>query len=206
MIAPPLPAAFFRRPVADVAVALLGAVLLVDGIGGAVVECEAYDGDDPASHSVRGKTPRNAAMFGPTGHAYVYRSYGLHWCLNIVCGDAPGGAVLVRALEPLHGLETMRQRRRTTLATALCRGPGCVCQALAITGALDRQPLDAPPFLLTAGKAAAPALAGPRVGISRGRDTPWRFALAGSPFVSRGPVRPAATRHPAAGRPDSGSA
>ncbi len=191
----------FRRPVAEVAAALLGALLLVDGVGGAIVECEAYDRDDPASHSVRGQTPRNTAMFGPPGHAYVYRSYGLHWCLNLVCGPAPGGAVLIRALEPLHGLETMRQRRATTLTAALCRGPGCVCQALAITGALDGHPLDAPPFQLTAGHAAAPVLAGPRVGISRARDTPWRFRLAGSPYVSRGPTRP-----PAARPPDSGSA
>lgn len=202
MIVPsPLPAAFFRRPVAVVAAALLGAVLLVDGVGGAVVECEAYDRDDPASHSARGPTPRNAAMFGPPGHAYVYRSYGLHWCLNIVCGAAPGAAVLVRALEPLHGLEAMRQRRGTASTAALCRGPGCVCQALAITGALDGRRLDAPPFLLARGKAAAPVLAGPRVGISRGRDTPWRFCLAGSPYVSRGPAGP-----PAAGPPGRGSA
>ncbi len=201
-----LPTDFFRRPVANVAAALLGAVLLVEGVGGAIVECEAYDRDDPASHSVRGQTPRNATMFGPVGRAYVYRSYGLHWCLNIVCGLAPGGAVLVRALEPLHGLETMRQRRGTTLTAALCRGPGCVCQALAITGALDGHRLDAPPFLLTPGETAAPVLAGPRVGISRGRDTPWRFSLAGSRYVSRGPARSPVTHRPAEGPPDSGSA
>ncbi len=194
-------AAFFCRPVAHVAVALLGAVLLVDGVGGAVVECEAYDRDDPASHSARGRTARNAAMFGPPGHAYVYRSYGLHWCLNVVCGEVPGGAVLIRALRPLQGLEAMRRRRGAVADVALCRGPGCVCQALGITGALDGRSLDAPPFRLTPGEAGAAVVAGPRVGISHGRDTAWRFSLAGSPYVSRGSSRPRG-----AGPPDTGSA
>lgn len=158
--------------------------LLVDGAGGPIVEAEAYDRQDPASHSFRGPTARNRAMFGPVGHAYVYRSYGVHWCLNLVCGP-PGSAVLIRALEPLHGLASMRARRLLDDARLLCSGPGRLCQALGITAALDGRPLDAPPFRLEAGARPVPVARGVRIGITKGVQTPWRYVLAGSPFVSR---------------------
>jgi len=132
-----LPPDFFLRPVPAVAHDLVGATLLVDGVGGLVVETEAYDRHDPASHSAAGPTARNAAMFGPPGHAYVYRSYGLHWCLNLVCGDAPGAAVLIRAIEPRHGLAEMRARRGPLADRLLCSGPGRLCQALGVGHALD---------------------------------------------------------------------
>ena len=176
--------AFFRRDVATVARDLIGARLLVDGVGGVIVETEAYDRLDPASHSVRGPTPRNAAMFGPIGRAYVYRSYGIHWCLNLVCGCEPGGAVLIRALEPTDGLARMQARRGAVGLRDLCRGPGRLCQALGITGALDHHPVDASPFTMQARDGAAAVRAGPRIGITRGIETPWRFFLAGSRFVS----------------------
>lgn len=180
---------FFHRPVAEVAHDLIGAMLLVDGVGGLIVETEAYDRSDPASHSFRGRTPRNAAMFGPAGRAYVYRSYGIHWCLNLVCSaDAPGNAVLIRALEPVAGLDVMRRRRGVPGPTLLCSGPGRLCQALGITGALDGSPLDTPPFAITSRPAALPVAAGRRVGITRGVETPWRFGLSGSAFLSR-PLR-----------------
>jgi DNA-3-methyladenine glycosylase len=165
---------------------LVGTILLVDEVGGVVVETEAYDAEDPASHSFVGRTARNASMFGPVGHAYVYRSYGIHWCLNIVCGTAPlGSAVLVRALQPTMGLDRMRERRGTAEARQLCRGPGRLCQALGITGALDGLPMDKPPFFLGA-RATSPDIAvGPRIGITRGAETPWRFGLSGSAFLSR---------------------
>jgi DNA-3-methyladenine glycosylase len=185
----PLDAAFYDSPVEDVARALIGARLLVNGVGGRVVETEAYDARDPASHSFAGPTPRNAAMFGPSGHAYVYRSYGLHWCLNLVCGTAPGGAVLIRALEPECGLATMQERRGNLPTRDLCRGPGRLCQALAITGALDGRSLREAPFLIAAPEARPDVVAGPRIGITRGVETPWRFALSGSRFLSR-PMRP----------------
>ncbi len=125
---------FFEREVARVACDLIGARLLVGGAGGIVVETEAYDREDPASHSHGGRTARNAAMFGPVGHAYVYRSHGLHWCLNVVCGVEPGGAVLVRALEPTVGLGRMRARRGSKDVRRLCAGPGRLCQALGVAG------------------------------------------------------------------------
>ena len=169
-----------------VAQRLIGATLLIDGVGGRIVETEAYDRDDPASHSFAGANLRNAAMFGPPGHAYVYRSYGIHWCLNVVCRDAGHGAgVLIRALEPIAGLERMRERRGIDDVRLLCAGPGRVGQALAITRALDGLPLDRPPFELRPAEGEVHVLAGPRIGISKAMEAPWRFGLAGSRFVSR---------------------
>lgn len=179
------PRDFYRGHVAAVARALIGCTLLVDGIGGAIVETEAYAADDPASHSFRGRTPRNAAMFGPPGHAYVYLSYGLHWCLNIVAGEAPGAAVLIRALAPVHGIEAMRARRGSMPDRLLCAGPGRVGQALGITRAHDGLALDAPPFALLLPGAPPPLAEGARIGISRAADQPWRFGWAGSPHLSR---------------------
>ncbi len=183
-----LPSGFLLRPAAVVARDLVGATLLVAGAGGLIVETEAYDRGDPASHSAAGPTARNAAMFGPPGHAYVYRSYGLHWCLNLVCGDTPGAAVLIRALEPRHGLPEMRERRGPLADRLLCAGPGRLCQALGVTRDLDATPLDAPPFRLDPRDGPATVLAGPRIGITRAAATPWRFCLAGSRFLSRPPA------------------
>ncbi len=176
----------FAAEAPAVARALIGACLLVDGVGGRIVETEAYDREDPASHSHRGPTPRNQSMFGPPGHAYVYRSYGLHWCLNLVCREAGHGAgVLVRAIEPTHGLARMRERRRVQDLLLLCAGPGRVGQALGITRALDGHPLDVPPFEIWRAPEPLPVHIGPRVGISRATDVPWRFVLAGTRFASR---------------------
>jgi DNA-3-methyladenine glycosylase len=182
----PLPRDFFARSAHDVAPDLIGVTLLVDGVGGTIVEVEAYDEEDPASHAYNGPTARNAAMFGPAGHAYVYRSYGIHWCLNVVCAE-PGRAeaVLVRALRPEHGVDTMRARRGVEPERALCSGPGKLCQALGITGRHDGLPLDEPPFALLA-RAETPAITtGRRIGITRAADRIWRYGLAGSPFLSR---------------------
>jgi DNA-3-methyladenine glycosylase len=177
---------FFARSVHEVAPELIGATLLVEGVGGTIVEVEAYDQDDPASHGFRGRTDRTASMFGPPGHAYVYRSYGIHWCLNLVC--APEGraeAALVRALEPTRGVETMRERRGLEAVRSLCSGPGKLCQALGITRAHDGLALDELPFELLE-RDSAPALAvGPRIGITRAVEHRWRYGLAGSPFLSR---------------------
>jgi DNA-3-methyladenine glycosylase len=183
---PPLDRTAFAADAATTARALIGTILLVDGVGGMVVETEAYDREDPASHSFAGPRPRNAAMFGPVGHAYVYRSYGLHWCLNLVCDAArPGSAVLVRAIAPTAGIETMRARRGLEDVRLLCAGPGRLAQALGVTQALDRRALDEPPFMILPRAEAAEIAVGPRIGISRGAATPWRFGLAGSPFLSR---------------------
>ena len=183
-----IPRAFFDRDVANVARDLIGSTLLVDGVGGIVVETEAYDADDPASHSARGPTPRNAAMFGPDGHAYVYRSYGIHWCLNFVC--RPGSAVLIRAIEPTTGLATMAARRGLSDPRRLCAGPGRLCQALGIDGTLDGAPIDRRPFALSHATAPETVVATTRVGITRAVDVPWRFCQVGSRFVSK-PVRAA---------------
>jgi DNA-3-methyladenine glycosylase len=163
--------------------------LLVDGVGGPIVEVEAYDQEDPASHAFRGETPRNAVMFGPPGFAYVYRSYGIHWCLNFVC-DAPGRAeaVLIRALLPERGVDAMRERRGVEAERSLCSGPGKLCQALAITGAHDGAALDAPPFELLERTETPRIATGPRVGITRATELTWRYGLEGSPFLSR-PLR-----------------
>jgi DNA-3-methyladenine glycosylase len=176
----------------QVARELIGMTLLVDGVGGVIVETEAYDREDPASHSHSGPTARNAAMFGPPGHAYVYRSYGIHWCLNFVCREAGHGAgVLIRALQPTHGLERMAQRRGLSDPRLLCAGPGRVGQALGITREHNGLPLDADPFGLLPATDALPVVAGPRIGISKAVDVPWRFGAAGSRFLSR-PFRQAA--------------
>jgi DNA-3-methyladenine glycosylase len=177
---------FFARSVHEVAPELLGATLLVDGVGGPIVEVEAYDREDPASHGFRGRTARNAAMFGPPGHAYVYRSYGIHWCVNLVCGEeGTPEAVLLRALEPAHGLEAMRARRGLHDPRLLCAGPGRLCQALGIGREHDGLPLDAPPFELRAREQEPEVVRGPRVGITLARDRPWRYGVAGSPYLSR---------------------
>jgi DNA-3-methyladenine glycosylase len=177
---------FFARSVHEVAPELIGCALLVDGVGGLIVEVEAYAPDDPASHGFRGPTWRNRAMFGPAGHAYVYRSYGVHWCLNLVCaGEGVAEAVLVRALEPTVGVERMRLRRGLDPVRLLCAGPGRLCQALAVAGEHDGLPLDRPPFELRTAERPVDVGRGPRVGITRAAELPWRYALAGSPFLSR---------------------
>jgi DNA-3-methyladenine glycosylase len=165
---------------------LIGAVLLVDGVGGRIVETEAYDREDPASHSHSGPTPRNQAMFGPPGRAYVYRSYGIHWCLNFVCReDGHGAGVLIRAIEPLQGLDVMIERRGLQDPRLLCSGPGRVGQALAIRHEYNSHRLDVAPFEVRAADRDYDIVVGPRIGISKAADVPWRFGLAGSPFVSR---------------------
>ena len=172
-----------------VAHALIGATLLVDGVGGTIVETEAYDRTEPASHCHPGPTARNRVMFGPPGHAYVYRSYGIHWCLNFVCReDGHGAGVLIRALEPLHGLARMRARRGVDAVRLLCSGPGRVGQALGITHRHYGLRLDSPPFEMFAAPSdpgAVTVLTGPRIGISKAVDLPWRFGLAGSKYLSR---------------------
>jgi DNA-3-methyladenine glycosylase len=177
---------FFDRSVHDVAPELIGATLLFGGVGGVIVEVEAYDHEDPAAHGYRGKTARNASMFGPAGHAYVYRSYGIHWCLNFVCDEVgAASAVLIRALDPTAGLEAMRARRGIADDRLLCAGPGRLCQALAITGERDGLPLDRQPFDLRARERVPEVARGARVGITKAADKPWRYGLAGSRFLSR---------------------
>ncbi|HKG43722.1 MAG TPA: DNA-3-methyladenine glycosylase [Gaiellaceae bacterium] len=184
-----LPAEFFARSVHEVAPELIGVTLLVDGVGGRIVEVEAYDSEDPAAHGFRGRTPRNASMFGPPGHAYVYRSYGIHWCLNLVCEqEGSAAAALIRALEPTHGLDTMRERRGLHDPRLLAAGPGRLCQALAVTREHDGLALDAPPFELVAPSAPPEVVAGERIGISLAAERPWRYAEAGSRWLSR-PLR-----------------
>ncbi|MBA3812249.1 MAG: DNA-3-methyladenine glycosylase [Caulobacteraceae bacterium] len=175
----------FERVPEAFAQALIGATLRVDGVGGVIVETEAYDADDPASHSFSGLTRRNAAMFGPAGRAYVYRSHGLHWCFNIVCGPRPGGAVLIRALEPREGLEVMRRRRGTEDLARLCAGPGRLCQALGIGPEHDHAPVEVAPFWMSPPTEPRPGVRGVRIGLSKGAERPLRFGLAGSAFLSR---------------------
>ncbi len=181
-----LSADFFARSVHEVAPDLIGVTLLVDGVGGAIVEVEAYDPTDPASHAFRGPTPRNAVMFGPPGHAYVYRSYGIHWCLNLVCEEeGTAAAVLLRALEPTQGLDRMRHRRRLDDVRLLAAGPGRLCEALGVTGEHDGLALDRPPFALLPRAAEPEIVAAPRIGITRAADYPWRYVLKGSRYLSR---------------------
>jgi DNA-3-methyladenine glycosylase len=178
------------RGVHDAARALIGWTLLLDGVGGVIVETEAYASDDPASHSFPGRTRRNATMFGPPGRLYVYRSYGMHWCANVVCEpEGVGAAVLLRALEPTHGLEEMRRRRGLDAPRLLCAGPGRLTEALGITLEHDGLALDEPPFRLEPPVRPSDVATGARIGISKAGELPWRYVLSGSPFVSR-PLRP----------------
>jgi DNA-3-methyladenine glycosylase len=181
---------FFARSVQEVAPDLIGTTFLSAGAGGVVVEVEAYDHEDPAAHGYGGRTQRNASMFGPPGHAYVYRSYGIHWCVNFVCEDVGvAAAALIRALEPTHGVDVMRARRGVEDVRALCSGPGKLCQALGITGEHDGLPLDRPPFELLPRAEPVSVVRSPRVGITKAVDEPWRYTLAGSRYLSRG-LRP----------------
>ena len=182
---------FFARSVHEVAPDLVGARLLVDGVGGRIVEVEAYAVGDPASHGFKGLTPTRASMFGPPGRAYVYRSYGVHWCLNFVCGDEGSPqAVLIRALEPLAGLHAMAARRGLDDERLLCAGPGRLCQALGVTREHDGLRLDRPPFEVHARTGEVDVLNGPRIGLTVAAEEPWRYVLAGSRYVSRpAPIR-----------------
>ncbi len=177
---------FFDRSVHEVAPDLIGATLLVNGVGGVIVEVEAYHHTDPAAHSYRGETPRNAVMFGPPGYAYVYRSYGIHWCLNFVCEpEGSASAVLIRALQPTQGLAAMCRRRGLSEPRALCSGPGKLCAALGVTIKHNGLALDRAPFELRA-RTEKPGIAvGRRIGITKAVEQPWRYGLKGSPFLSR---------------------
>lgn len=181
----------FDGDVVTLARRLIGATLLVDGVGGEIVETEAYDHEDPASHSFNGPTARNGVMFGPPGRAYIYLSYGMHWCLNVTAGaEGHGAAVLIRALSPTHGIERMRERRGSIADRLLCAGPGRLAQALGITRALNDHALDEAPFDLAPAERPPEVMSGPRIGISKAIDLPWRFGLAGSAFLSRPFPRP----------------
>ncbi len=188
--------AFFNRSVHDVAPELIGAVLLFNGIGGRLVEVEAYHQSEPAAHSFNGPTPRNSVMFGPPGYAYVYRSYGIHWCLNFVC-EPPGlaGAVLIRAIEPTAGLAAMRRRRGMADVRLLCSGPGRLCEALGITHKQNGLALTAPPFEIFAADSGVEVVAGPRIGITKAVDLPWRYGEKGSRFLSKPFAAEATTSH-----------
>jgi DNA-3-methyladenine glycosylase len=182
----PLKRSFFARSVHEVAPDLIGATLLVDGVGGVIVEVEAYHHTDPAAHSFRGPTPRNQVMFGPPGFSYVYRSYGIHWCVNFVCEKAgSASAVLIRSLQPTHGIPAMRRRRRLHDERSLCSGPGKLCEALAITIKQSELPLDAPPIALHARTGKPEIVTGVRIGITKAVDFPWRYGLKGSRFLSK---------------------
>lgn len=174
---------FFERPPEAVARDLIGVALLYKGVGGTIVETEAYHPGDPASHSFRGQTLRNAAMFGPAGGAYVYRIYGMHWCLNFVC--LPGSAVLIRAFQPEFGMHEMSERRGDMAPRLLASGPGRLCDALGITGADDGKSLLEPPFELRANLKPQPVVIGPRIGITKAVAEPLRFGLEGSPYLSK---------------------
>lgn len=183
---PRLTRQFFARSVHEVAPELIGATLMVAGAGGIIVEVEAYHHTDPAAHSYRGQTPRNAVMFGPPGFAYVYRSYGIHWCLNFVCEEeGSASAILIRAIEPTEGLAAMRRRRGLPDERALCSGPGKLCEALGVTIKHNGLPLDRPPFELRARASEPDIVVGPRIGITKAVEHPWRYGLRGSRFLSK---------------------
>ena len=182
----PLKRAFFARSVHEVAPDLIGATLLVNGVGGIIVEVEAYHHTDPAAHSFRGPTPRNRVMFGPPGFAYVYRSYGIHWCVNFVCEkEGSASAVLIRALEPTHGVPAMQRRRGLRDERSLCSGPGKLTEALGITHVHNGLPLDAPPIAVHARVGTAEIAAGERIGITKAVELPWRYGLKDSRFLSK---------------------
>jgi len=177
---------FFDRSVHDVAPDLIGVTLLVDGVGGRIVEVEAYHHTDPAAHSYNGPTPRNAVMFGPAGYLYVYRSYGIHWCMNFVCEAAgSAAAVLIRAIEPVEGVAVMRRRRGVEDLRLLCSGPGRVCEALRVTAAHNGLPLDRPPFELFARSGPVRIVTGVRIGLTKAVKKPWRYGERGSRFLSK---------------------
>jgi DNA-3-methyladenine glycosylase len=197
---------FFSRSVHEVAPDLIGVTLLFGGVGGRIVEVEAYHHTEPAAHSFRGPTPRNAIMFGPAGYAYVYRSYGIHWCLNFVCEPkGSASAVLIRAIEPTAGLAVMRRRRGLGDERLLCSGPGRLCEALGITVAQNGMALDVPPFALFARADKVEIAVGPRIGITKAAELPWRYGLKGSRFLSKpfpkpalsGSLRPSPSSNPA---------
>jgi DNA-3-methyladenine glycosylase len=182
----PLRRAFFGRSVHEVAPDLIGVTLLVNGVGGIIVEVEAYHHTDPAAHSYRGPTPRNQVMFGPPGFVYVYRSYGIHWCINFVCEkQGSASAVLIRALQPTHGIPAMRRRRHLDGERALCSGPGKLTEALGITSAYNGLALDAPPIALHARSEKPDIVAGVRIGITKAAELPWRYGLKASKFLSK---------------------
>jgi DNA-3-methyladenine glycosylase len=177
---------FFARSVHEVAPELIGATFLFGSTGGVIVELEAYHHTEPAAHSFGGVTDRNAVMFGPAGHAYVYRSYGLHWCVNFVCETAgSAAAVLIRAVAPTTGIALMRRRRGLKEERLLCSGPGRLTQAMGITHAHNGLPLDEAPFSLIARPDKPDIVTGPRIGITKAMDLPWRYGLAGSPHLSK---------------------
>jgi DNA-3-methyladenine glycosylase len=188
---PKLRRSFFDRSVHAVAPELIGATLMVNGVGGVIVEVEAYHHTDPAAHSYGGRTERNAVMFGPPGYAYVYRSYGIHWCLNFVCEEeGSASAVLIRALQPTRGLGVMRRRRALSEPRALCSGPGKLAQALGVTSKHNGLTLDRPPFELRARIGTPEIVMGPRIGITKAVEHPWRYGMKGSKYLSK-PFQPA---------------
>jgi len=176
----------FSQHPKKVARQLIGCALLFHDAGGRIVETEAYDQDDPASHSYVGPTARNQVTFDAHGKIYVYRSYGIHWCFNLVCREeGRGAAVLIRAIEPLWGLEEMKVRRKTNDIRLLCSGPGRLSQALGITREQNGMRIDMPPFQLLPREQAVKVVSSTRIGISKAVRLPWRFCLADSPFLSR---------------------
>ena len=182
----PLKRAFFGRSVHEVAPDLIGTTMLVNGVGGIIVEVEAYHHTEPAAHSYNGPTPRNEVMFGPPGFVYVYRSYGIHWCVNFVCEkEGSASAVLIRALEPTHRLAAMRRRRGLDDERRLCSGPGKLTEALGITREHNGLALDAAPFALYARKGKVDVVSGVRIGLTKAVDLPWRYGLKGSKFLSK---------------------
>ena len=165
---------------------LIGSLLLVDGVGGVIVETEAYDETEAASHAFRGITARTAVLFGSPGHAYVYLSYGVHWCLNFVCREAGHGAgVLIRALQPTAGIAQMGARRHQENPRLLCAGPGRLCQALAVNGDLNGRRIDRAPFRISPPPVQPEVVVGTRIGITKAAAKAWRYGLKGSAYLSR---------------------